>query len=224
MKLIVGLGNPGGRYDATRHNVGFMALDAFADAQQFYGWTSRFKGLHLSAQAKGERVVLLKPQTFMNLSGESVQAAAAFYRVALEDLVVVHDDIDFEPGRLAVKIGGGHGGHNGLRSIIQHLGPDFVRLRLGVGRPPHNAANHVLSAFSEDEMDGVEEMVGKSAKALAWLLFDGTKAAQNKVNKRLKKKKAEPDKESPNTTETEGAAKPSSEAVAEAQRDKLPVE
>ena len=193
MKLIAGLGNPGPRYQGSRHNIGFAVLDRLAEiwageALGRGGWSNRFKGLLLSTRQDGEQILLLKPQTFMNLSGESLQAVAAFYRLHPRDMIVVHDDMDLTMGRLGLKQGGGHGGHNGLRSISEALGKEYVRIRLGVGRPQYDAVNHVLGRFADDEHEAVDKLVEDAVKAIKMILQKGMPAAQNHYNKRRKKK------------------------------------
>ena len=135
MRLVVGLGNPGARYARNRHNIGFMAVDAIARRHGSAGFRSRFKGEFAEASIGGERVLLLKPQTFMNASGELVGEAARFFKLLLSDIIVIHDEIDLRPGKVRVKRGGGSAGHNGLRSIDALLGPDYWRVRIGVGHP-----------------------------------------------------------------------------------------
>lgn len=135
MKLFVGLGNPGGQYARNRHNVGFMAVDAIADAHGFGPWRGKFQGEVAEGRLGTEKVLLLKPATYMNLSGDSVQAALRFYKIEPGDMVVFHDELDLAPGRVRVKTGGGHAGHNGLRSIDAHVGPAFTRVRIGIGHP-----------------------------------------------------------------------------------------
>ena len=184
MKLVAGLGNPGQEYAATRHNVGFMVADLLAARLGVYTWSRKFKGRLATGDLGGERVILLKPETYMNLSGDSVQPAVAFYRLEPADLVVIHDDVDFELGRLAVKVGGGHGGHKGLRSIGQRLGLDYVRVRLGVGRPARgDVSNHVLGAFKGDERAVIDELVERAADAVEAIIRDGAKQAQNRFNR-----------------------------------------
>jgi len=187
--LIVGLGNPGARYARTRHNVGFMALAAFAAAQwpaEFGAlrWTEKWKGLTATLSCGGQRCVLLLPQTFMNRSGASVVPAAQFHRVPPPQIVVVHDEIDFPLGRLVIKKGGGHGGHNGLRDIVAQLGsPDFLRVRLGVGRPGRGeVADYVLSDFRPDEEGPAADLVERAAQALTCMMTDGVVMAMNKFN------------------------------------------
>ncbi len=184
--LIVGLGNPGARYARTRHNVGFMAVEAWAESvlPTRPSWTEKWKGLTTSVSCKGQRCVVLRPQTYMNRSGESVVAAAQFHRVSPPQIVVVHDEIDFPLGRFAIKKGGGHGGHNGLRDIVQQLGSaDFLRLRLGVGRPVHGeVADYVLSDFGPDEQGPALDLVERAVTALTCMMTDGVVMAMNKFN------------------------------------------
>lgn len=167
MKLIVGLGNPGPKYARNRHNVGFLALDALADAYGLPAWRSKFQGLVTEGRIGPDRVVLLKPETFMNLSGDSVQAAARFHKLEPGEVIVLHDELDLAPGRVRVKTGGGHAGHNGLRSIAAHLGPDFVRVRIGVGHPGDKrvVSNYVLSDFAKIDADWLEALLPAMAKA-----------------------------------------------------------
>ncbi len=168
--LIVGLGNPGPSYSGHRHNVGFMALDAIARAEGFGPWRAKFQGEIAEGRIAGKRVTLLKPMTYMNESGRSVSEAARFLKVPPQDVIVIHDELDLAPGRCRVKIGGGHAGHNGLRSIHAHLGPDYARVRVGIGHPGHKDAvsGHVLHDFSKIEremidpvLDGIADGVGK---------------------------------------------------------------
>lgn len=181
--LLVGLGNPGPKYAATRHNIGFMAVDAFADRHHLALTQQKFHGRYGAGLCGDAKVGLLEPETYMNLSGKSVQAAATFFRLSPGQIVVAHDDIDLELGRLKVKIGGGHGGHNGLRDITAKLGAEFVRIRLGVGRPDRgDVTSHVLGVFRADEMDAVNEMVERAADAVECILERGADAAQNEFN------------------------------------------
>ena len=183
--LIVGLGNPGPRYARTRHNIGFMTVDAWAGEQSpAPGWSEKWKGQTTTLKCASTRCVLLKPQTYMNCSGLSVVPAAQFHRVPPPQIVVVHDEIDFPLGRMAIKKGGGHGGHNGLRDIVAQLGSaEFLRIRLGVGRPVHGeVADHVLSDFSSDEQGPAADMVERAVKALTCMMTDGVVMAMNKFN------------------------------------------
>jgi len=153
MRLVVGLGNPGLRYARNRHNVGFMAIDAIARRHGFPGFRSRFKGELADGSIGGERRLLLKPQTFMNDSGDAVLAAMSFYKIAPEDIVVIHDELDLRPGKVRVKRGGGNAGHNGLRSIDAMIGADFWRVRIGIGHPgiKELVQPYVLQNFTPDE-------------------------------------------------------------------------
>lgn len=172
MKLLVGLGNPGPRYAATRHNIGFMALDRIAEAHGFSPWRKKHQGEVSEGRLGEARVTLLKPQTFMNLSGQSVGEAARFLKIEPAEITVFHDEIDLAPGKCRVKHGGGHAGHNGLRSIHQHLGADYARVRLGIGHPGHKdaVANYVLHDFAKAEegwLDDVLRGCADGAPALA---------------------------------------------------------
>jgi PTH1 family peptidyl-tRNA hydrolase len=167
VKLIVGLGNPGPKYARNRHNVGFLALDAISAAHGFAIWRSKFQGQIAEGRLGAEKVLLLKPETFMNLSGDSVRAALAFHKLTPADLIVLHDEIDLPPGRVRIKTGGGAAGHNGLRSIAAHLGPDFQRVRIGVGHPGDKrlVSNYVLGDFAKDEAGWLDPLLAAMAKA-----------------------------------------------------------
>jgi len=172
MLLCVGLGNPGSRYAGNRHNIGFMALDAIARRHGFPPARRRFQGAVAEGRIAGERIALLWPMTYMNESGRAVGEALRFYKLAPADAVVLHDELDLAPGKLRVKTGGGHAGHNGLRSIVAHIGAEFVRVRLGIGHPGDKDAvtPYVLSDFAKAERDWVEALcaaVGDSADHLA---------------------------------------------------------
>ena len=182
--FVVGLGNPGREHERDRHNVGWLVVDELArrtDAR----WRGKFSGQVAEVRLDGLRLALLKPETFMNDSGRSVAAAARFFKVEPESLVVVHDDVDLEPGRLQARAGGGLAGHNGLRSLAQALGTqDFLRLRIGVGRPgrgdPRSVADYVLSPFEVEEDVGA--LVSRSAEAVETLARQGIEAAQQRFN------------------------------------------
>lgn len=184
--LVAGLGNPGREYADTRHNVGFMVVDELA-RRHGAGFRSKFSARVADLRLHGRRVALLEPQTYMNESGRSVAAAARFYKVPLPSLLVVHDDVDLEVGRLQLRLGGGLAGHNGLRSIVRQLGsPDFLRLRIGVGRPergdPRPVADFVLAPF-EPDVD-VDAIVARAADAVETVAADGAEAAQQRFNER----------------------------------------
>jgi len=174
MKMLVGLGNPGGDYAHHRHNIGFMAVDRIADHYRLPPWRKKFAALITEGDVGGERVLLLKPQTYMNDSGRAVQEAAHFHKVDLGDIVVLHDELDLAPGKLRVKTGGGNAGHNGLRSITAHLGNEYVRVRLGIGHPgSKDVVTHwVLGNFAKADQVWLDEMLDAIAKA-APRLADG---------------------------------------------------
>ena len=161
MKLMVGLGNPGAKYARNRHNVGFMAVEAIADAHGFGPWRAKFQGVVSEGRLGTEKVVLLKPETYMNNSGQSVGAAMRFYKLEAADVIVLHDEIDLAPGRCRVKDGGGHAGHNGLRSIHQHIGPDYRRVRIGVGHPgdKNKVAGFVLKDFAKADEAWLDDLL-----------------------------------------------------------------
>lgn len=186
-KLLVGLGNPGAQYAGHRHNIGFMALDRIAAEHGFGPWGAKFKGLVAEGRLGGAKVWLLKPQTFMNLSGQSVQAAAAFYKFDPAEIVVFHDELDLAPGKCRLKQGGGHAGHNGLRSIIQHLGEGFGRVRLGIGHPGRKdlVSGYVLHDFAKADADWLEDLMrGIAEGAPALVAGDGARF-QNAVAARV---------------------------------------
>ena len=180
--LIVGLGNPGPKYAIHRHNVGFLAVDAMADRWRAPAFREKFKGEFTMLSLGGEEVVLLKPMTYMNLSGESVQAAMRFFKVSLEQVLCVHDELDLEFGIVRLKAGGGTAGHNGLRSIVQHCGgPDFVRCRIGIGRPPRGRPEHwVLSDFSSLEKAELPAVLTLAAEMAESNVRDGVRQAMNR--------------------------------------------
>lgn len=178
MKLFVGLGNPGAKYAGNRHNIGFMAVERIAADHGFGPWKRAFKGLVSEGRLGAEKVVLLKPETFMNLSGEAVQAAMAFYKLAPADVVVFHDELDLAPGKLRVKQGGGHAGHNGLRSIHGHVGEAYGRVRMGIGHPGHKdaVAAYVLHDFAKADQDWLDDVLrGVSDGAVALAEGDATR-------------------------------------------------
>jgi PTH1 family peptidyl-tRNA hydrolase len=165
MLVLAGLGNPGAGYAGHRHNMGFMAVDAIASLHRFAPWRKKFQGDMAEGEIAGTRILLLKPMTYMNLSGQSVAAALGFYKLGPDALIVLHDEIDILLGRVKVKAGGGHGGHNGIRDIMAHIGPDFRRVRIGVGHPGEKdlVHNHVLQDFAKQE----RELAAKVIEAVA---------------------------------------------------------
>jgi len=182
--LVAGLGNPGREYERTRHNAGWLVLDELA-RRHSGSWRSKFSGSLAEIRLGDLRLALLKPETYMNDSGRSVGAAVRFFKVEPEQVLVVHDDVDLEAGRLQARAGGGLAGHNGLRSLAQHLGSqDFPRLRIGIGRPgrgdPRPVADWVLSPFSPEE--DAEALVARAADAVETIARDGLEAAQQRFN------------------------------------------
>lgn len=162
MLLIVGLGNPGKKYAGNRHNIGFMALDQFADDNAFPAFKSKFQGQYSEGRIAGQKVGLLKPETYMNESGCSVGAACKFFKIAPEQVIVLHDELDLKPGQVKVRQGGGNAGHNGLKSIQAHLGtPDFIRVRIGIGHPgdKNKVSGYVLSDFAKADQDWIEKLL-----------------------------------------------------------------
>ena len=174
MRLIVGLGNPGSRYAQTRHNIGFMAADAIARRHGFPTWRSKFDGALAEGTIGDARVFLLKPQTFMNRSGDAVGACARFYKIAPEEIAVIHDEIDLAPGKLKVKRGGGTAGHNGLRSIDAAIGTEFWRVRIGVGHPgvKELVEPYVLQNFDSDDKVWLGPLIDAIAEAVPLLVAD----------------------------------------------------
>lgn len=188
MLLWVGLGNPGDKYAGNRHNIGFMAIDAVGDDHGFSAEKSKFKGLVregiVMADGRPVKVLLLKPMTFMNESGRSVQQAMQFYKIPLDKVTVFHDELDLAPGKFRMKTGGGIAGHNGLRSIRQHVGENFHRARLGIGHPgqKNKVHSYVLSDFAKSEQPWVTDMMGALARAADLLAAGGHDKYQTKVD------------------------------------------
>lgn len=198
MRLLVGLGNPGPRYAGNRHNIGFMIVDAIARRHGVGPWRRRFHGYVAEGQVAGERVLLLKPDTYMNESGRAVAAAAQFYKLDAGDITVFHDEIDLPPAKLRVKTGGGNAGHNGLRSISAHLGNDYHRVRVGVGHPGMRelVEYYVLQDFAKAERPWVEAMCDAIADNAGLITKSQDASLQNKVHLALQAKGfGEPDKD-----------------------------
>ena len=189
MKLLVGLGNPGTKYARNRHNVGFMAVERIADRHRFGPWKRKFQGLAADGEIGGEKALLLKPDTYMNESGRAVGEAARFLKISEADIVVFHDELDLAPGKLKVKAGGGNAGHNGLRSISQHIGNEYVRVRIGIGHPGAKELVHgyVLHDFARADEAWLEPLLDAMADAAprlaagdqARFLTDVARAAQS---------------------------------------------
>lgn len=187
MRLLVGLGNPGAKYAGNRHNIGFMALDRIAADHGFGPWKARWNGQAAEGRLGSVRVVLLKPQQFMNLSGQSVGEATRYLKVDPADVLVFHDELDLAPGKMRLKQGGGHAGHNGLRSLHQHIGEGYGRVRLGIGHPGHKdrVAGYVLSDFAKADADWLDDLLrGISDGAEALAAGDGARF-QNAVAARV---------------------------------------
>ncbi|UZD89609.1 aminoacyl-tRNA hydrolase [Cognatishimia activa] len=187
MKLFVGLGNPGPKYAGNRHNIGFMALDRLAEDHGFAPWRKKFQGQVSEGKFGGEKVVLLKPETFMNLSGQSVGEAMRFYKLESTDVTVFHDELDLAPGKCRVKSGGGHAGHNGLRSIHQHLGPHYDRVRLGIGHPGHKdaVAGYVLRDFAKADQEWLDDLIRGISDGAPHLAADDAGKFMNAVALRV---------------------------------------
>lgn len=189
MFILVGLGNPGAEYAHTRHNAGFMLVDALHRKLGGTSWTRKFKAelaeVRVPDAPDNGRVLLVKPLTFMNLSGESVRPASDFYKVPPTQVVVAHDEMDLPLGTLRIKVGGGHGGHNGLRSLHQHLGPDYLRIRMGIGKPDgkgDRVVGHVLGGFNRKEQEEMDLMLAHGVDAAISIMVDGTQKAMNRYN------------------------------------------
>jgi len=187
MKLFVGLGNPGAKYAMNRHNIGFMAVDRIAADHGFAPWRSKFQGLVTEGRLGDEKVLLLKPETFMNRSGQSVGEAMRFYKLAPRDVTVFHDELDLAPAKCRVKQGGGHAGHNGLRSIHGHIGEDYQRVRLGIGHPGHKdrVAGYVLSDFAKADQGWLDDLVRGISDGAAALADGDTGRFMNAVSLRV---------------------------------------
>ena len=187
MYIIAGLGNPGKEYAGTRHNAGFAVIDALADKYNIDVDTAKHKGLIGKGIIDGQKVILVKPLTYMNLSGECIREVMDYYKADIDDLIVIFDDISLEPGRLRLRAKGSAGGHNGIKNIIAQLGSDkFKRIRVGVGEKPKNwdLADYVLSPFSKEERTQVDEAIRHAADALEMILQDDIDSAMNKYNKK----------------------------------------
>lgn len=205
MQLFVGLGNPGAKYADTRHNIGFMAVDRIAEDHGFSSWRSKFQGQVTEGRFGSEKVVLLKPETFMNLSGQSVGEAMRFYKLTAEDVTVFHDEIDLAPGKLKVKSGGGHAGHNGLRSLHAHIGEAYRRVRLGVGHPGRKelVPTYVLHPFHKADQDWLDDVLRGISDGIAHLADGDSGRFMNAVSLRTAPAR------SSKTTSAKGAAKTS---------------
>lgn len=185
MKIIIGLGNPTREYEGTRHNVGFSAIYSIGDKYGISVDTKKHKALIGKGIIEGEKVILAMPQTYMNLSGESVREIIDFYKCDAADIIVIYDDISLDVGRLRIRTKGSAGGHNGIKNIISHLGTDvFTRIKIGVGEKPKgmDLADYVLGRFKKEELETIRDGVEKATKAVAAILTDGAEAAMNQFN------------------------------------------
>lgn len=208
MYLIAGLGNPGREYENTRHNAGFMVVDRLADRLNVRVETRKFLGFTGTGLLAGEKVVLLKPQTYMNVSGESIRAAADFYKLEPDHIIVIYDDISLDMGSVRVRAQGSAGGHNGMKSIISHLGTNaYPRVRIGIGEKPSpmDLADYVLSHFTKAEQEILREVTDQAADAVELLIGSGVQAAMNRYNKVKKaaKEPVEPPAKEPETQPAE---------------------
>ncbi len=186
MYLVAGLGNPGSQYEMTRHNIGFHTIDYIADELGVKIKKLKFKALYGECEIAGEKVFLAKPQTYMNLSGDSIAEFASFYKIPTENIVIISDDIALAAGKIRIRAKGSAGGHNGLKSIIYRLNSDaFARVRIGVGQPEHedyDLADYVLGRFSKEEIPILENSIIRSYKAVCEIIENGTQSAMNKFN------------------------------------------
>lgn len=185
MKLVVGLGNPGFKYAATRHNIGFRVIDNFADKKQVKIEKKEQEALTGSLYLKGEKVILAKPQTYMNNSGRAVGKLANWYDIAPQDIIIIYDDLDLNTGQLKIKPAGGHGGHNGVKSVFNHLqSTDIPRIRIGIGRPPEymTVSDYVLGKFDKAEEDKAVKAIKEAVEAIGVILDQGIEQAMNKYN------------------------------------------
>ena len=210
MKLIAGLGNPGGQYENNRHNIGFMAVDVIAADHGFGPWKAKFQGQISEGRLGSEKVVLLKPETFMNRSGQSIGAAMRFFKLDPADVIVLHDEIDLAPAKVKVKSGGGHAGHNGLRSVHGHIGPDFVRVRLGVGHPGHKDAvpGFVLRDFPKADQEWLDNVLRGVSDGAANLVDADSSRFLNAVAQRVAPPRSGTGHRSPNPKPTPPVQKP----------------
>jgi PTH1 family peptidyl-tRNA hydrolase len=175
IKLIVALGNPGKEYEFTRHNIAWLSFDEFFESQKNIIWKNKFKGEYTEISYGDQKIYFLKPHTYMNLSGESVQALCSFFKISPSEIFVIHDEIDLEWGKIVLKKGGGHAGHNGLKSMAQHLGSsEFLRLRLGIGKPVHGSVSSwVLGSFAGDQVIELERILKTSSEIIHSVMKNG---------------------------------------------------
>ena len=186
MKLFVGLGNPGAKYAGNRHNVGYRAVEKIAEDRGFGRWRTKFQGLFSEGRLGSERVGLLKPETFMNNSGQSVGEAARYFKLDCSDVIVIHDEIDLPPGKMKAKAGGGSGGHNGLKSVQRHVGGEFLRVRIGVGHPGRKdlVIPHVLKDFSKGELEWLDSALDSVSRGAELLAADELQKFQQLISQK----------------------------------------
>lgn len=187
MRLFVGLGNPGAKYAHNRHNIGFVALDRIASDHGFAPWRRKFQGQVCEGKLGGEKVILLKPETFMNLSGQSVGEAMRFYKLTPDDVMVFHDELDLAPRKIRVKQGGGHAGHNGLRSLHQHIGDTYGRVRIGIGHPGHKdrVSGYVLHDFARSDAEWIDDLMRGIEDGAAYLAGGDSAKFLNAIGLRM---------------------------------------
>jgi PTH1 family peptidyl-tRNA hydrolase len=221
MKLFVGLGNPGAEYAFNRHNVGFMAADAIASTHSFPAWRNRFSSLITEGRLGREKILLLKPQTYMNESGRAVGEAMRFYKLDESDVVVFHDELDLAPGKVRVKTGGGVAGHNGLKSLTSHLGNDYVRVRIGIGHPGHRerVVGYVMHDFAKADHEWLEPLLGAIAEAAPHLADGAYDKFQSQVAHQTQGA-AEPEKTAPRAAKKKPT--PKTEPAPEKRQEETP--
>ncbi|HIP23220.1 MAG TPA: aminoacyl-tRNA hydrolase [Rhodobacteraceae bacterium] len=219
MKLFVGLGNPGAKYSQNRHNIGFMVVDRIAESG-FAPWKSKFQGQLSEGRIGQEKVILLNPATFMNLSGQSVGEAMRFYKLTPADITVFHDELDLAPGKVRLKTGGGHAGHNGLRSLHQHLGPEYHRVRLGIGHPGHKdkVARYVLHDFAKSEAGWLDDLLRGIEDGISHLAAGEGPKLLNAIALRLNPPRASTGKHMPQPVPQPKASKKAEDARSPLQR------
>jgi PTH1 family peptidyl-tRNA hydrolase len=224
MQLFVGLGNPGAKYAGNRHNIGFMALDRIAEDHGFAPWRAKFQGQISEGRLGSEKVLLLKPETFMNLSGQSVGEAMRFYKLTPADVTVFHDELDLAPGKVRVKQGGGHAGHNGLRSIHAHIGEAYARVRLGIGHPGHKdrVSGYVLSDFAKADQGWLDDLLRGISDGAADLAAGDTGRFMNAVALRLAPPKpARPEARPPGGADEPPAPEPDNRSPLQKLKDRF---
>ena len=221
MQLVVGLGNPGAKYLKNRHNIGYMAVERIAGDHGFGPWKSKFQGQVAEGRLGREKVLLLKPETFMNLSGQSVGEAMRFYKLTPEDVTIIHDEIDLAPGKLRVKQGGGHAGHNGLRSVHQHIGDTYQRVRLGVGHPGRKelVPHYVLQDFAKADAGWLDDLLRGISDGAVHLAEGANDRFQNAVAQRVA-----PPRSSASERGSKPAARPAPPPVPEPDESRSPMQ